>query len=106
MDKSFEIVFNSAKQHLGQCLFSLEKENIDTTSAMSALIWAVISLAKDADNKAIETNRPELLVDFEMVSRFSSLMISSNWKLEPGMALKFKEIAFYKPNIIVPKLLN
>lgn len=96
LEDNFDFIFNNAKQAIGHCLISLEDKQINSTTVMSALMWTVIALAKEADNKALIN--PLLAVDFDIVARFAALMISSNWKLDEEMALKFKEIAFYNLN--------
>lgn len=105
-EDSFNLVLTKSQEALGNCLLSLGNQPIETTAAFSAMMWAVISLAKEANMKG-ELGRPELLVDFDMVARFCSLMMSTNWKLDSDMANKFKDIAFYKCNEpITSELLN
>lgn len=105
-EDSFNLVLTKSQEALGNCLLALGDQPIETTAAFSAMMWAVISLAKEANARG-EQGRPELLVDFDMVARFSSLMMSTNWKLDSDMASKFKDIAFHKCNEpVAPELLN
>lgn len=107
VEKSFDLVLSKTRQALGACLLSLGHEQIDATTAFSAIMWAAISLAKEAELKSIQSNKLELSIDFDILVRYTALMISGNWKLEPETLVKLKDIAFHNnQKTLSDKMLN